>query len=211
MLRVFHICVFKEIKVYPLLFLQSFEAGGADDEELEPCVETKDCIQDVIEITSEFACSAQMTEVYIPVPDCLLPGDDKLFHVKDESEDPLSEGNSPVPLMSDPAAITSDAVDPLATDDLPNTLTASQDEKVEAQGRGAMVADLDWTNGLLSSSSSSVVVIVFGYYLEPTLSEDGDPFESSTTAHESAFGFIENVNMELGQMRAKIGFAFGPF
>ncbi|XP_046405104.1 uncharacterized protein LOC124170427 [Ischnura elegans] len=28
---------------------------------------------------------------------------------------------------------------------LPNTLTASQGQKVEAQGRGAMVADLDWT------------------------------------------------------------------
>ncbi|XP_046407494.1 uncharacterized protein LOC124172132 [Ischnura elegans] len=85
-----------------------------------------------------------MTEVYIPVPDCLLPRDDKLFHVKDENEDPLSEGNSPVLYTSNPAGISSDASDPLATDDLPNTLTASQGEKVEAQGRGAMVADLDW-------------------------------------------------------------------
>ncbi|XP_046408496.1 zinc finger protein 182-like [Ischnura elegans] len=123
-----------------------------------------------------------MTEVYIPVPDCLLPRDDKLFHVKDESEDPLSEGNSPVPLMSDPAAITSDAVDPLATDDLPNTLTASKSEKVEAQGRGAMVVDLDWMLvGAKEEPSPEENA-------QPTLSEDGDPFESSATAHESAFG-----------------------
>ncbi|XP_046407825.1 zinc finger protein 271-like isoform X2 [Ischnura elegans] len=123
-----------------------------------------------------------MTEVYIPVPDCLLPRDDKLFHVKDESEDPLSEGNSPVLDTSHPAGISSDASDPLAIDDLPNTLTASQGEKVEAQGMGAMVAHLDWTLvGAKEEPSPEENA-------QPTLSEDGDPFESSATAHESAFG-----------------------
>ncbi|XP_046408770.1 uncharacterized protein LOC124173295 [Ischnura elegans] len=111
------------------------------------------------------------------------------FFVKDESEDPLSEGNSPVIDTSQPAGISSDASDALATDNLsdpvtykcssfkedqisddeeghvlndcsdgvssklvhqdssdqPNALTASQGEKVEAQGTGAMVADRDWT------------------------------------------------------------------
>ncbi|XP_046408520.1 oocyte zinc finger protein XlCOF6-like [Ischnura elegans] len=84
--------------------------------------------------------------------------------------------------MSHPAGILSDASDPLATDVLPNTLTASQVEKVEAQGTGAMVADLDWMLvGAKEEPSPEESA-------QPTLSEDGDPFESSATAHESAFG-----------------------
>ncbi|XP_046408533.1 uncharacterized protein LOC124173053 isoform X2 [Ischnura elegans] len=92
---------------------RSFEGGGAADEE---SLETEDCIQDAIEINSQPTCSAQTSEIYIPVPDCLLPRDDKLFHVKEESEDHLSEGNNPVLYPSDPAGIMSDASDPLATD-----------------------------------------------------------------------------------------------
>ncbi|XP_046407578.1 zinc finger protein 271-like [Ischnura elegans] len=167
-----------------------------------------------------------MTEVYIPVPDCLSPREDKLFCVKDESEDPLSEGNSPVINTSQPAGISSDASDALATEylsdpvtykcssfkedqisddeeghvlndcsdgvssklvhqdssDQPNALTASQGEKVEAQGTGAMVADRDWMLvGAKEEPSPEENA-------QPTLSEDEDPFESSTTAHESAFG-----------------------
>ncbi|XP_046408557.1 zinc finger protein 845-like [Ischnura elegans] len=68
----------------------------------------------------------------------------------------------------------------------PITLTASQGEKVETQGTGAIVADLEWT--------------LIGVKREPsleendqlTLGEDGDPIESSTVTHEStteAFGF----------------------
>ncbi|XP_046407484.1 uncharacterized protein LOC124172122 [Ischnura elegans] len=104
------------------------------------------------------------------------------FHVKDENEGHLSEENYPVLYKSDAAGISSDASDPLATDDLPNALTASQGEKVEAQGTGAMVADGDWTLvGAKEEPSPEENA-------QPTLSEDGDPFESSTTAHESAFG-----------------------
>ncbi|XP_046407533.1 zinc finger protein 260-like [Ischnura elegans] len=65
-----------------------------------------------------------------------------------------------------------------------NTLSASQDEKVEAQCRGAMVADLDWTLvGTKEEPSPKENA-------QPTLSVDEDPFESSTTAHESAFGVL---------------------
>ncbi|XP_046408701.1 uncharacterized protein LOC124173206 isoform X3 [Ischnura elegans] len=129
-----------------LLCLQSFEREGAVDDNFVPSVETKDCIQDAIENNSQPTCSAQTTEINIPVPDCLLPRDDKLFHVKEENQDPLSEGNNPQLYTSDPAAITNDASDPLATDLLqPNTLTASQGEKVEALGTGANFADMDWT------------------------------------------------------------------
>ncbi|XP_046408594.1 uncharacterized protein LOC124173130 isoform X3 [Ischnura elegans] len=67
---------------------------------------------------------------------------------------------------------------------VPNTLTASQGKKVEAQGRGAMVADLDWTLVRAKKEPSPEE------NAQPTLSEDGDPFESSATAHESAFGVL---------------------
>ncbi|XP_046407795.1 zinc finger protein 2 homolog [Ischnura elegans] len=131
---------------------------------------------------------------------------------------------------SDPAGISTDVSDPLATDELSNpvtykcpsvkedhisddedgyrlndctdgassklihqdisgqpiTLTASQGEKVETLGSGAVVVDLEWT--------------LIGVKREPsleendqlTLGEDGDPIESSTVTHEStteAFGF----------------------
>ncbi|XP_046408734.1 uncharacterized protein LOC124173259 [Ischnura elegans] len=96
----------------------SAEGDRAADDKSGPSVETKDGIRDVIENTSVFACSAQMTEVYIPVPECLLPRDDKSFSVKKENEDQLSEENYPALYMSDPAGISSYASDPLATDDL---------------------------------------------------------------------------------------------
>ncbi|XP_046407564.1 gastrula zinc finger protein XlCGF17.1-like [Ischnura elegans] len=68
----------------------------------------------------------------------------------------------------------------------PITLTASQGEKVETQGTGTVVVDLEWT--------------LIGVKREPsleesdqlTLGEDGDPIARSTIAHDSAmkaFGF----------------------
>ncbi|XP_046408292.1 uncharacterized protein LOC124172841 [Ischnura elegans] len=111
-------------KCLPRSCYRSFEGEVSDDEESEPCVETKDCIQDVIENTPEFASSSQTTEIYIPVPDCLLPRDDNLIHVKDENEGQLNE-NHPMLYTSDPAEISSDISDPLATDDLVSVLLPS--------------------------------------------------------------------------------------
>ena len=56
--------------------LQSIEGDGAADDKTGPSEETKDGIGDVMESTSELPCSAQMTEIYIPVPDSLLPMED---------------------------------------------------------------------------------------------------------------------------------------
>ncbi|XP_046407448.1 uncharacterized protein LOC124172085 [Ischnura elegans] len=176
-------------KFFPINYCMRFDGGGAADDSSGPSVETKGYIQDVIEINSQPTCSAQFTEIYIPVPDCLLPRGDNLFLVKVEKEDHISEGNNPPLYASDPTGMPSAVSDPLATDELsdpvtykcssakddqisideerywlndciegasrklmhqdssdePITLTASQSEKVEAQGTGAMVKDVDWT------------------------------------------------------------------
>ena len=58
--------------------LQSIEGDGAADDKTGPSEETKDGIGDVMESTSELPCSAQTTEMYIPVPHSLLPMDDGL-------------------------------------------------------------------------------------------------------------------------------------
>ncbi|XP_046405048.1 zinc finger protein 260-like [Ischnura elegans] len=132
--------------------LRSFEGGGAADDNSEHSVETKGCIQDVVENNSQASCSAQTTEIYIPVPGCLLPRDDKSFHIKDEKEDQLSEENYPVLYTSVPAG--SDASDPLATDDLNDhdirmQLLARSDNKTRPlceidTHRNQIVADLDY-------------------------------------------------------------------
>ncbi|XP_046407707.1 uncharacterized protein LOC124172346 [Ischnura elegans] len=57
---------------------RSFKERGAGDENLGPSVETKGCIQDVIENNSQLTCSSQTTEIYLPVPDLVLPRDNEL-------------------------------------------------------------------------------------------------------------------------------------
>ncbi|XP_046407482.1 uncharacterized protein LOC124172120 [Ischnura elegans] len=101
---------------------RSFKERGAGDDNSGPYVETKGCIQDVIENNSQLTCSSQTTEIYLPVPDLVLPRDNELFHVKDKDEGNLSEGNYPVLYTSDPAGISTDVSDPLATDELVSLL-----------------------------------------------------------------------------------------
>ncbi|XP_046408618.1 uncharacterized protein LOC124173147 [Ischnura elegans] len=81
-------------KSLPRSCCKSFEGGGASDDNLEPSVEAKDCIQDVIENNSQPTYSAQTTEICIPVPDCLLPRDDKLT-LEGGAEADGSEGDLP--------------------------------------------------------------------------------------------------------------------
>ncbi|XP_046407449.1 uncharacterized protein LOC124172086 [Ischnura elegans] len=97
---------------------RSIQGDEETDDELGSSADTKDFIQDEIEGTSHLTCSAQRTEIYIPVPDSRQFRDNMLVTVKDENEDPLSEGNYPVTYTQDPAGYSSNAFDPLATDDL---------------------------------------------------------------------------------------------
>ncbi|XP_046408441.1 zinc finger protein 3 homolog [Ischnura elegans] len=78
---------------------------------------TKECIRDTIEGTSQFACSVQMTEIYIPVQDCQLPKANIVFNEKEGKEDLLNEENYPAFNSPNAVGTSSDAVDPLEVDD----------------------------------------------------------------------------------------------
>ncbi|XP_046408259.1 zinc finger protein 569-like [Ischnura elegans] len=133
-------------------------------------METKGCIQDVIENNSKPTCSGQTAEIYLPVPDLVLPRVNELFPVKEENEDQLSEGNHPPLYTSDPAGISTDASDPLASDYLPITLTPSQGEKVEAQDTGAVAVDLECT--------------LIGAKKEPCLEENAQSIQGDEAADD---------------------------
>ncbi|XP_046407420.1 uncharacterized protein LOC124172057 [Ischnura elegans] len=113
-----HLLTLKEVSLSHLLSPQSIQGDEATDDKLGSSVDTKDFIQDEIPGTSHLAHSVQRTEIYIPVPDSRQFRDNMLVTVKDENEDPLSEGNYPVMKTPDPDGISSNALDPLATDDL---------------------------------------------------------------------------------------------
>ncbi|XP_046408702.1 zinc finger protein 182-like isoform X1 [Ischnura elegans] len=97
---------------------RSIQWDETADENLGTPADTKDFIQDEIDGTSHLTCSAQRTEIYIPVEDSQQLGSNMLETVKEENEDPLSEGKYPVMNTPDPAGMSSNALDPLATDDL---------------------------------------------------------------------------------------------
>ncbi|XP_046408697.1 uncharacterized protein LOC124173204 [Ischnura elegans] len=100
-------------------YFRSIQGDEAADDELGSSADTKDFIQDEIQGTSRLTCSVQTTEIYIPVPDSQQPGANILFNLKEENEDPLTEGNYSVMHTTDPAIISTDVSEPLATDDWP--------------------------------------------------------------------------------------------
>ncbi|XP_046404818.1 oocyte zinc finger protein XlCOF6-like [Ischnura elegans] len=78
---------------------------------------TKECIRDKIEETSQFTCSVQMTEIYIPMQDCQLPRSNIVLNEEEENEELLNEENYPAFNSPTAVGISSDAVDPLEVDD----------------------------------------------------------------------------------------------
>ncbi|XP_046407567.1 zinc finger protein 271-like isoform X1 [Ischnura elegans] len=97
---------------------QSIKGEGAAKDEPGSSLETKDCIRDASEDTSSVPCSVQVTEIYIPVPECEPPLDNMLFNMKVENEDQLGKGDYPVIYTPNTAENSDNAPDPLATDDL---------------------------------------------------------------------------------------------
>ncbi|XP_046405090.1 uncharacterized protein LOC124170413 [Ischnura elegans] len=133
----------KEVSLSQLLSPQSIQGDEAADDKLGSSADTKDFIQDEIQGTPRLTCSVQTTEIYIPVPDSQQPGANILFNLKEENEDPLTEGNYSVMHTTDPAIISTDVSEPLATDDWAQASTSSQGEEADVKCTGANVTDLD--------------------------------------------------------------------
>ncbi|XP_046407961.1 uncharacterized protein LOC124172562 [Ischnura elegans] len=122
--------------------------------------ETKDCIRDASEDTSQIPCSVQVTEIYIPVPECDPPVDNMLFNMKGEKKDQLGDGNDPVIYTPDPAKNSDNTLDPLATDDLGDfgTYRSSpfKEDQISDNEGGCVNNDFpDGTSSKLANEASS--------------------------------------------------------
>ncbi|XP_046408118.1 zinc finger protein 271-like isoform X2 [Ischnura elegans] len=98
---------------------KSIKEERTADDNMGWSAETKECIPDTIEGTAQFTCSVQRTEIYIPLENCQLPTANIMCTVKEENEQLFSGGNYPAFNLPNTAGISSEASDPLATDDLP--------------------------------------------------------------------------------------------
>ncbi|XP_046408133.1 endothelial zinc finger protein induced by tumor necrosis factor alpha-like isoform X2 [Ischnura elegans] len=168
-------------------YFKSIQGDGASVVKVEYPDETKDCIQDVTDGTSQLECSVQPTEIYIPVPNCQSSGDNVLFHVKEEKEDPLSEGD--YQHTPTPSEIASDVFDPLATHGLPVVSTASRTEEVESECPGVIVPDLEWKLIEVKKEPSEEETGA-----AETSTGNGELNENWTTSHES---MAEEVGLPL--------------
>ncbi|XP_046407937.1 uncharacterized protein LOC124172535 [Ischnura elegans] len=114
-------CLQSDAKLRKLSAVNCFrgiQREEAADDKLGTPAETNGCIRDEIQGTSHLTFSPQRTEIYIPVEDSQQLGSNMLVTVKNENEDPLSEGNYPEMNTLDPAGISSNTLDPLATGNL---------------------------------------------------------------------------------------------
>ncbi|XP_046407605.1 zinc finger protein 271-like isoform X2 [Ischnura elegans] len=184
-------------KISPRNNCWSIKAEGAAKDEYRSSSETKDCIRDASEDMSRIPCTVQMTEIYIPVPECEPPLDNMLFNMKGENTDQLGEQNYPVMYTPNTAENSDNATDPLATDDLGDFGTCrsspfKEDQTCDNEG-GCVHNDFtDGTSSKLANETSSD---------QPTFMEDGEPIKGITMAHEStteALGFLAAKGMSIG-------------
>ncbi|XP_046407526.1 zinc finger protein 250-like isoform X2 [Ischnura elegans] len=139
---------------------QSIKGEGDAKDEPGSSSETKDCIRDASEDTSQIPCTVQVTEIYIPVPECEPPLDNMMFNMKGENKDQLGEGNYPVMYTPNTAENSDNAPDPLATDDLGDlgiyrSSHVKEDQISDNEG-GCMDNDFtDGTSSKLANEASS--------------------------------------------------------
>ncbi|XP_046407434.1 uncharacterized protein LOC124172071 [Ischnura elegans] len=150
---------------------RSIQGGEAADDELGTPGDTKDFIQDEIEGTSHLTCSAQRTEIYIPVEDSQQLGSNMLETLKEENEDPLSEGKYPEMHTLDPARISRNALDQLATDELSGMATCGSpgvkaDQTSDDEGGCVHNYSTDAaTDDLVAQASAQVISIIIIFKL----------------------------------------------
>ncbi|XP_046408760.1 zinc finger protein 23-like [Ischnura elegans] len=111
-------------------------------------------------------------------------GDPATFKCSSVKEDQISDDEDGC-LLNDCTDSASSKLMYQTSSNQPNTLTTSLGEKLEAQVTAAIMADLDWTLIEAKKEPSPME------NAQPTLSEDVDPIEISTVAHDStteAFG-----------------------
>ncbi|XP_046407910.1 zinc finger protein 37-like [Ischnura elegans] len=103
-----------------------------------------------------------------------------LVSVKEENKDPLRYDNYPEIYTPYPAAISSNALDPLATDDLVQASTSSQGDEVDAEGTRAVVIDRDTLLVLAKIELSPKETDA----TEPTDTENGELIQNHSMAME---------------------------
>ncbi|XP_046407855.1 zinc finger protein 558-like [Ischnura elegans] len=166
---------------------RSIQGDEAADDELGSSADTKDFVQNEIEGTSHLTHSVQRTEIYIPVPDSHQFKDNMLETVKEENEDPLSEGIHPLVYTPDPAKTSSNALDPLAINDLSDigTCGSSSVKADQFSDDGGGYAHNNSTNGatndLVSQASD-----------QPTVTENGELIQNYSMAMESMAEDVES-------------------
>ncbi|XP_046407467.1 zinc finger protein 62 homolog [Ischnura elegans] len=136
----------------PRNYCRSIEGEGAAGDKPRASVETKESIQDIIDRSARVTYSPKMTEIYIPVPDCLLPRIDELCHVKEENRDHLMEESYPMLHKPDLAGISTAVTDPLAADDVGDTVTfkCSPVKEDQISDDGERYVHNDCTDGVSS-------------------------------------------------------------
>ncbi|XP_046407655.1 zinc finger protein 3 homolog isoform X1 [Ischnura elegans] len=171
-------------------YSRSFQGDEAADDKMGSSADTKDFIQDKIQGSSHLTCPVQMTEIYIPELDSHQPRANMLFNLKEESEDPLSEGNYSLMHTRDPAIISTDVQDPLATDDWASK--SSQGEGADAEGTGANLIDGDSMLVLAKKELSPKETDA----AEPTVTENGELVQNGTMGMESMTEAVELLATE---------------
>ncbi|XP_046407756.1 zinc finger protein 271-like isoform X2 [Ischnura elegans] len=168
----------------------NIKAEGAAKDEPGSSPETKYCIQDVSEDTSPIPCTVQVTEIYIPVPECEPPLDNMLVNMKVENEDQLGEGDYPVIYTPDPAENSDNAPDPLATDDLGDLgiYRSSHVKEDQISDNEGGCVDNDFTDGTSSKLANEA---------------SSDQAQASTSSHgkemevESSGAMLTDLNWKL--------------
>ncbi|XP_046407640.1 zinc finger protein 37-like [Ischnura elegans] len=170
---------------------RSIQWDEATDDELGSSADTKDFFEDEIQGTSHLTHSVQRTEIYIPVPDSRQFRDNMLVSVKEEDKDPLGEGNYPVMYTPNPAGMSSNCLDPLATDDLSGMRTCGS-----PSGKADQFSDDGGEYVHSNSTDGATYDLVSQASEQPAVIENGELVQNLAMAMESISEAVESTDPE---------------